>query len=257
MSKFGKRRCVFCDGQPVTREHAIPLWLTRHPLFSEYVKNFDHSPRIQLRTQPAGSDVMLIQPQIFGTPQLNSITVKAVCKSCNGGWMSRLEDRVRAPLNALMTGSEDVIQAPDVEALHHWAIKSSFMFQLVDQTTRTVTQEQLQACAANPSAVPAADVFASRYSGEDSIWPCHGKFVISRASELRHQLGVCGVTTIVLGRLAIAVVAASNEESKSRIQTKLDPKLARWDRLERGQGLALDGDAVAKSDVYDLTSPVL
>ncbi|MBP1135117.1 hypothetical protein JOE31_001349 [Arthrobacter sp. PvP023] len=201
-----------------------------------------------------GPDTALVEIPRFGTPTLQSITVKAVCRRCNGGWMSRLEERVRPPLKELMAGDASAVEKSDVRVLGHWAMKSSFMYQLVDQSTRTVTAEQLRTCAEGPDAVPAAEVFVARYAGETGIWPCHSKYMTVRRADSRQVRGTFGVTTLVLGSVALAVIAASNPETYGRARAALRPQLAGWVPLRGNQELAL-GEPVDKAGVNALTAP--
>jgi hypothetical protein len=81
-----KRRCVFCGGQPVTREHAFPLW-TREHLPGHGTLQYERGER------EWSNDGLVI-------------TVTRVCSTCNGGWMSRLENRAKALLADSITGRE-------------------------------------------------------------------------------------------------------------------------------------------------------
>jgi hypothetical protein len=74
------RACIFCAGTPVEVEDAWPLWLRRR---------FETPTTI--RATREGS-----KPLSFPTDKIE-LRLKAVCQSCNQGWMSDLETRGNRP----------------------------------------------------------------------------------------------------------------------------------------------------------------
>jgi hypothetical protein len=117
-------RCVFCGWEgKLTQEHAWPDWLR------------DELPR--------GNDVGFIQGQrlirdqgkIVSTTPLRRETaanrkVRVVCQqNCNGGWMSRLESRIKPVLLALLHGERRHLSDEDQRLLAFWALKTAMMLQ--------------------------------------------------------------------------------------------------------------------------------
>ncbi|MEW2153173.1 hypothetical protein OH749_31305 (plasmid) [Streptomyces albidoflavus] len=107
--------CVFCGGRAGSSEHVLPLWLRRQ-VPEEFAKA-DGTRTIRTRQ----GELRLIAER-FATA-----TVKCVCSTCNNGWMSTLETRVKPFLYQVMTG-EPVTLGPDEQtALATWAMKTSMM----------------------------------------------------------------------------------------------------------------------------------
>ncbi len=91
--------CIFCHGATLTREHVIPDWIQeiipkeddhRH-LFTTFLK-IPLVRRARLKTSHLRQ----------GHPI--SRKVRVVCKRCNSGWLSILEDELKPRIKALVLG---------------------------------------------------------------------------------------------------------------------------------------------------------
>jgi hypothetical protein len=110
------RSCVFCDGPADSKEHAYPDWLTDVLPGEGALKHArGDDPDTQRRWDAAGFDVQ----------------VRQVCRTCNNGWMSRLEVRAQELLTPLIlgtrTGSLSVAEQKTIAA---WAWKTGAMLAL-------------------------------------------------------------------------------------------------------------------------------
>jgi hypothetical protein len=82
-------RCTFCqEDRTLTREHVWPQWLAS--VFEE------EAPQPIVRR--VGGAVSIRNEPMFKQ------TVRAVCRDCNGGWMSQLEERVKPVLRPMIRG---------------------------------------------------------------------------------------------------------------------------------------------------------
>lgn len=112
------RYCAFCgkSGQPMTSEHAWPVWLLEH-------------------TRPySGAIGRLRHARERGAPVLErrgpalEVTVKRYCDSCNAGWMSDLESNMAPLLKPLMDGVRTRISKHLAGHLATWAVKTAMVF---------------------------------------------------------------------------------------------------------------------------------
>src|SRR5690349_5445572 len=87
------RTCVFCGGSPVTKEHVWPDWARRKLASSE---SFPHYRRLERQGQDP-VDKRWLAPA-------HTMTVSAVCRPCNNGWMSELEARAKELLEPVLDG---------------------------------------------------------------------------------------------------------------------------------------------------------
>lgn len=111
----GARRCAFCGGGNLSKEHVLPRWLgrvlhTRHPRGVEVLR-IDAEP---VRITPSAP---------FTT------TVRQVCAACNHGWMNDLEVAARPVLTPLLRGEPSVLDVVDQQIVATWALKTTMMAQ--------------------------------------------------------------------------------------------------------------------------------
>lgn len=109
------RRCVFCGGQPLTREHVWPQWIIS---------------TIREHVGPGPIRVARLSDAPYEVPELD-VAVRAVCAACNNGWMSSLETAVRPALEPMILGRFPVHLTPTTQALlARWAFKTALMVDL-------------------------------------------------------------------------------------------------------------------------------
>lgn len=111
------RKCIFCDGGPVTAEHVWPDWV-RERLFPEvgsvrHVYAVDDEPRREWKAPPA------------------TLKARIVCGTCNHGWMGDLEAHVAPLLTPMARGKPVKVSTDDQLAIGRWALKTALVFQYV------------------------------------------------------------------------------------------------------------------------------
>lgn len=114
-----KRECLSCGATPLSREHVIPGWLSHRMGVQD--------DRVQAEQGhfrwPAGRTTA-----DRGSPfKLGSMVVRAVCASCNNGWMSRLEVRFEESWGARFTDARGDISPQAAEVASLWLLKTAFM----------------------------------------------------------------------------------------------------------------------------------
>lgn len=113
MSKPQKpRKCIFCGGSPLTKEHFWPVWAG------------------QLLNVPGDSRTMALYDQVLETAvlvrkdrrpgHLKSTRIKCVCATCNNSWMSAIEEKAKDCLTKLATGSPRILSENDKSNLASW-----------------------------------------------------------------------------------------------------------------------------------------
>jgi hypothetical protein len=107
------RRCIFCNASGVTVEHVWPKWLRK---FVPATASHHHSMTGTWdRGQMATSNTRI------WSGDAQSRGIKAVCRGCNSGWMSKLEERVKPVVVPLLTGSHTILTADHQALLATWA----------------------------------------------------------------------------------------------------------------------------------------
>ena len=105
------RRCIFCGGTPLTKEHAIPSWVS------------DCLPGEGVFTQRRESGAQW-------ETQALQITVKRACLNCNTGWMSRLEGRAGSLLREPLAGKTQRWSPTEQRRVATWMFKTALMMSL-------------------------------------------------------------------------------------------------------------------------------
>jgi hypothetical protein len=106
-------KCVFCGQAGRSREHILPLaWLEDvMPSTGPYefvIQRYDHGDTHQKRLQ-------MRKPEFV---------TRRVCRTCNNGWMNRLDLAAQPLLTQLLTGERFTItRLADVALLASWATK--------------------------------------------------------------------------------------------------------------------------------------
>jgi hypothetical protein len=113
------RRCLFCETDgALTREHVWPRWMAA---VLPHGNRFSTRGKVGLRgSQPASQF-----GEVFESADSCSWTAKAVCSSCNSGWMSALESETRPIVAPLLVGEAAIIRAADEPVLFRWAVKTA------------------------------------------------------------------------------------------------------------------------------------
>ena len=110
------RSCIFCGKYGLTREDAWPLWLMR---------KFPIKPTGIMEGQ-IGNKALPPWRQI--SPELK---VKFICKDCNNGWMSRLEDCVKPILEPIFNQDTFLINYQQQSVLSAWAVKTTMVLEAI------------------------------------------------------------------------------------------------------------------------------
>ena len=105
MTQQASRRCSFCQEPGGSREHALPLWLTR---------------TMGIESEPAHPGMVSTERglELQGNPRATGdLVTKRVCHQCNNGWMRDLENRIIPLLSPLVTIDTPTFDRASLEPL--------------------------------------------------------------------------------------------------------------------------------------------
>jgi len=155
-----KEQCPFCGAVDVEidLEHALPDWLR------ELILKRKASPEQRL-TMHFGGD----RPRTYSTRDAN-ITVHAPCKrTCNNGWMSKLEGRAK-PILRPFVEAEPPIAVPIGEQqcaeLAFWLLKTAMVWDFIDPMVPYFSNAERLAVVEHRIEVPLM-LWIGRYTGSD------------------------------------------------------------------------------------------
>jgi hypothetical protein len=128
-----QRFCIFCGKAGLTHEHVWADWLKKfipkdmveHDSLFAIVHTTHSEPR---RKKRAGD--------------LRSRRLRVVCKSCNSGWMSRLQEKAKPCLLPLVLGEVTAFDVDTQSILTAWIAMFVMVAEYFNPATVTSTQEQ-------------------------------------------------------------------------------------------------------------------
>jgi hypothetical protein len=107
--------CIFCGSAgPLSVEHAYPRWIRRGVYATGPTKMWRGRDRRHIRTDTG----------------LSVVLRKAVCSSCNTGWLASLEDRVDRLLTPALTGNPVVLTPESQRVVASWAVGRALVLEL-------------------------------------------------------------------------------------------------------------------------------
>jgi len=112
------RTCIFCGGPANSKEDAWPLWLMRQLRVTE-------KGRVEAQRGR--------QAPYNWSPASAKLQVKFVCTSCNNGWMSRLEVRVKPIVEDLLGDRSVTLNRDGQTSVVVWAVKNAMVFEALRQ----------------------------------------------------------------------------------------------------------------------------
>jgi hypothetical protein len=204
------RQCLFCDNAADSLEHLWPLWIL------ERVK-----PRGPLQHSISSAPVKLLaKPEI---------KMKCVCTFCNNGWMHDLEQESIPVLGAMLHDISTPLDSPQQTTLARWSIKTAMVVEAVKKgEDRFFTQTERGEIRAN-SAIPSrTNIWLGRYAS--SSIGAYGTDLGFDMPDAPHS-GVGCVTTIIVGHVAVQVLALRVPAQFSADRIVVNPRAGSWERL--------------------------
>lgn len=113
------RKCLFCDQRADSAEDAWPRWIT-----GQFVGSGQPLMEAERRGEKLPS-WRLKRPEL---------RIKWVCRECNNGWMSRLEENVIPYLQPLVAGQQSLLTDLCQTAIALWTMKTAMVLEGLDTT---------------------------------------------------------------------------------------------------------------------------
>lgn len=210
------RSCVFCDGRASTKEDAWPLWLMRL---------LGGTPAGRIEAERGGQESLswrAVKPEL---------KVRFVFASCNNGWMSQLENRVKPIVEALFSEEPVTLDSGDQTALTVWSVKNAMIFEALRHNRPWFfVESERRALGETLQVTPRTSVWIAKCVG-------HGGAFCS-ASDLKGIAGVSAnqvevyITTMGFGPLAIQVLSGRLPEVVApNPSMTADQRPGPWDRV--------------------------
>ena len=208
------RTCLFCQGQVSSKEDIWPQWLT---------KRFPLSDASHMEAERGGHKLGTWQTK---TPQL--LPAKCVCKNCNNGWMSKLEEEIKPIVDSILDEKFRALDTSSQGVIAVWAIKTAMAFEALYPEREFFYSVKERQNMRSISAIPErTSIWIAKCVNQPNIF--------SEAKVHRIEPGskvvTAFVTTMAFGSLALQVESIRiTDNLPNKIQVKYDTREGPWDK---------------------------
>lgn len=141
------KHCIFCEaplnGDNRSKEHVFPQWLLDF---------------LNIRGESIEPTHYSIDGKTLSTRKhtLEGLLAGQVCVTCNGGWMSELEQESMPILKPLITGKTVVVELNDKERqiLGRWTAKTAYALNSSSNYLKNIPKEHYNYIRLNPNLLP-------------------------------------------------------------------------------------------------------
>ena len=180
------RQCLFCPNPVDSAEHIGSDWI---------LEDLKQSVDIKITIGKSGS-IWIDSPEVL---------IKCVCKTCNNGWMSELENANKFPIHAMINNEPCGLTKRDQNKLARWAVMKAMVLDSCNPARRPFYVEAERENLKSSSIVPARTlVWIGQFSakgfhfGGTDIW---GE--IEKIAKASHGC----VTSMDIGHLVMQVLS--------------------------------------------------
>jgi hypothetical protein len=120
------KKCIFCVNAAMSNEHVWGRWISRY-VKEEMKKHHFHAERIHGPGEPTTQSTTL-----HAGPPLRG-KVKVVCKGCNSGWLSIIQETAKPILISLIQGKNTVLGRDAQQKIARWATMATMTGEYLDR----------------------------------------------------------------------------------------------------------------------------
>lgn len=201
------RQCRFCDQRANSLEHIWPEWVL------DTVKS----------RQPMRQVIGKSAPKILKA----EVRIKAVCKTCNEGWMSQLEGTSIPVLRPLIQDIPISLEKEKQNTIVLWATKTAMLVDAVRPQSMFYTQDECLDFR-HKSLIPRRTIIWLGRFFESALCLDGTDIRVDLSKEVTGIANGC-VTTILVGHVVIQVVTVRALPEYNNTIIGIDPRPGPWD----------------------------
>lgn len=195
------RRCIFCgEHGPLTREHAIPRWVSKDVFGNSLVHAL------------TGADGQI--PLRAYTSRGTAASPRVVCRRCNNGWLHGLEEWARQAIGPIMRGRKKALDVGDQQSAALWALKTAIVLEYDRPVAPVIPEWHAEYLYKHRVLPPNSRAWIAGQRGSDQLgvhfYPLAHTIVI-RGPESFDAIGY--VVTLTVGRAVLQVYGAATTDS--------------------------------------------
>jgi hypothetical protein len=192
-----RKSCIFCGrlDRKISNEHAWPNWV--RALFPPGKSTITSGPTGGAPRRWIANDDM-------------GVTVNAICKGCNEGWMHALEDAVKPILSKpIQIGGATSFSAEQQGLLAAWSYKTAMVFEFAGHTPTPYYTADERLALSQTSTAPARNVFVTLAGyAAGTLSTAHHHMINYELEDHPTRSSVdARCTTISVGKFAFQVLA--------------------------------------------------
>ena len=135
-------KCAFCAKPNLTHEHLWADWLLKGghvPKAGQSRHSTSHTGRY---AAPEAPEFHLYRGKLDRPGNTFTQTLRIVCKTCNSGWMSAMQDAAKETIISLMQGDRPVLDRQRQKTLAAWVAMHTMVKEFGDPRTQVTPYSQ-------------------------------------------------------------------------------------------------------------------
>lgn len=215
MSKKSKQpgKCIFCGGGGLTKQHVWPDWI-KNVLPRAGSEHIQHTIGIKMKPP---NFAILIPGLRFRKGHTGVRKIRNVCKYCNSGWMSQLENAAKPHLSKLILGDDTTIENNHQLSIAAWTVMTSIIAEFTDRPTASIPAAHRQLLKASGRPPEGWIIWIGSYYGTEwrQRYKHHGLTCIDTSVMSFTQAASCKpgcntqTSTFVMGELFIHTLSST------------------------------------------------
>lgn len=106
-------KCIYCGGKGLTHEHLYADWIRKYLSTPTDAHGIE-----EVETSPTGQETRRLNHR---SGDLHSKRIRRVCKTCNNGWMSQLQEAAKPLLTPMLDGDTITLNRQKQKIIAAWA----------------------------------------------------------------------------------------------------------------------------------------
>jgi hypothetical protein len=206
-----QKKCVFCGGTPATKSHIWPDWIGSLPLHkpNHHMVHVGKLETFETSAEGPASQTIIRQGRAGARKPRNT------CVTCNGGWMSKIEQAAKPTLSALILGEPVLLGPADQALLSSLLCLIAIRVEFTEPQMQAVPAEDRRILMTTGNVPPHTwKIWIARYHDDvnpEDHWTGHlGMQVVSDPTHtFRPHKCNTQVTTMVMGKFLAHLVSST------------------------------------------------
>jgi hypothetical protein len=209
--KQERKQCLFCENYANSKEDTFPLWLL------EVIGKRDNMVKAVL-----GLPTKLQKGSAV-------LRIRTVCDTCNGGWMSSLEQDTIPVLKPMLLDRGEALPSEHQALLAAWVMKTGMVLDSIYKHAHFYQKDERKNLRDNRVLPTRTIVWMGRFFKDDGKHAGLSDFSMDCAPDLKVGNGC--VITLVFGRVIFQVLSIRPRADYEERTIRAVPRSGAWDEL--------------------------